>query len=77
MILLFCFDLGMEIEISHKSSLQKCWENVFGLQNLNISKFPEVIEIYIVIPISSAHVKFSNNNSETVKAVTLAFCSIQ
>ena len=64
MILLFCFDLGIETETIHShvshfllaSSPQKCWENIFGLRNLNISNILQVIEICIVIPKSSAHV---------------------
>ena len=66
MILLFCFDLGIETETIHShvshfflaSSPQKCWENMFGLQNLNMSNILEVIEICILIPISSACVSF-------------------
>ena len=66
MILLFCFDLGIETETIHShvnrfllaSSPQKCWENIFGFRNLNVSNILQVIEICIVIPMSSAHLSF-------------------
>ena len=65
-ILLFAlFFLEKEIEIAHSHvykflkscSSQKCLNNLFGIQTkLKISNYLQIVEIYVVMPISSAEV---------------------